>query len=100
MKPLTSEHMLILADEFCADSPTPAPTVRSFAALCAAAAIPGARIHGVAVFDSAGAAADALASGIRRLAPLTGSDDGATNTAFASFVREVYLRWAEETTAR
>nr|VDG61954.1 Uncharacterised protein [Streptococcus thermophilus] len=87
MKPLTPEQLLIIADEFCAHH---GGVVRSYSALCAAAAIPGARIDGIAVFDSPGAAGEALARGVEMLEPLRGD-----NSAFATAAQRVYLRWAE-----
>lgn len=87
MKGLTAEQLLAVADEFCAATGV---RVRSFSALCAAAAVPGARVHGVAVLDSPGAAADALHSAVVALAPLTGSNEG-----FAHVARRVYLDWLE-----
>lgn len=87
MKPLTPEQLLIIADECCTAWGT---TVRSYSAVCAAAAIPGARIAGVPVFDSPTAAARALARGIERLAPLS-----ADNDLFAHAAADIYLRWAD-----
>ncbi|PMC64814.1 TetR family transcriptional regulator [Corynebacterium tuscaniense] len=84
MTPLSPEQLLIIADEACAKWST---TVRSFSAICAAAAIPGARIEGIPVFDSPTAAATALARGIERLEPLT-----AFNKEFAIVAAEIYLR--------
>lgn len=88
MKSLSPEQLLAIADEFC---PAARVRVRSFGALVAAAAVPGARVHGVPVFDSPGAAADELARTIAALAPLTGAND-----AFAEVAARVYARWAEE----
>lgn len=87
MKSLSPEQLLIIADECCTAWNI---SVRSYSALVAAAAIPGARLHGVAVFDSPTLAADALARGIERLEPLTGR-----NADFADIAREVYMRWLE-----
>ncbi|MCQ4620039.1 TetR family transcriptional regulator [Corynebacterium sp. CCUG 71335] len=87
MKPLTPEQLLIIADEFCAHH---GGAIRSYSALCAAAAIPGARIEGIPVFDSPVAAGEALARGVVKLEPLRGD-----NSAFASTARDVYVRWAE-----
>ena len=87
MRPLSPEQLLIIADECCATWGT---TVRSYSAICAAAAIPGARLEGLAVFDSPAAAASALTRGIERLEPLTDH-----NEAFASVAGEIYLRWCE-----
>ncbi|WIM67697.1 TetR family transcriptional regulator [Corynebacterium breve] len=86
MKLLSSEQLLLLADEFCAVHHV---SVRSFAALAAAAAIPGARFDGVFVFDSSEQASAALADGIRRLEPLTSH-----NREFGAVVAQVYARWA------
>ena len=68
MKPLSPEQLLIIADECCTKWGT---TVRSYSAICAAVAIPGAKLDGLPVFDSPAAAAAALARGIERLEPLT-----------------------------
>lgn len=87
MKPLTPEQLLIIADEFCAHH---GGAIRSYSALCAAAAIPGARIEGIPVFDSPVAAGEALARGVVKLEPLRGD-----NLAFATAAQHVYLRWAE-----
>ena len=83
MRPLSPEQLLAIADEYCVVA---GMRVRSFSALCAAAAVPGARVHGVPVFDSAPAAAEALRATISRLHPLTGSNDG-----FAEVAHRVYL---------
>ena len=87
MRPLSPEQLLIIADECCATWGT---TVRSYSAICAAAAIPGAKLEGLAVFDSPAAAATALARGIERLEPLTDF-----NAPFASVAADIYLRWCE-----
>lgn len=87
MKPLTPEQLLIIADECCT---TWGATVRSYSAICAAAAIPGARLDGIPVFDSPTAAAAALARGIERLEPLTDF-----NVPFAHAAQEIYRRWCE-----
>ena len=87
MRGFSPEQLLAIADEYCAFHGC---QVRSFAALAASAAVPGARFHGVAVFDSVDAAAAALAETIRALQPLSGA-----NTGFADVAAEVYRRWAE-----
>ncbi|WP_165164743.1 TetR family transcriptional regulator [Corynebacterium qintianiae] len=87
MKGFSPEQLLVVANEFCT---VPRVRVRSFSALCAAAAVPGARVHGVAVFDSPLAAGVALASAIVALQPLTDAND-----AFAEVARRVYIDWAE-----
>lgn len=87
MKPLSPEQLLIIADECCT---TWGVTVRRYSAICAAAAIPGARFEGLAVFDSPAAAASALARGIERLEPLTDH-----NEVFAGYAAEIYRRWCE-----
>lgn len=87
MRGFTGEQLLAVADEYCAFHGC---QVRSFAALAACAAVPGARFHGVPVFDSVGAAAAALAETIRALQPLSGSNEG-----FADVAAEVYRRWAD-----
>ncbi|WP_296145325.1 TetR family transcriptional regulator [uncultured Corynebacterium sp.] len=87
MKPLSPEQLLIIADECCAKWGT---TVRSYSAICAAAAIPGAKLDGLPVFDSPAAAAAALARGIERLEPLADF-----NAPFADIAGEIYQRWCE-----
>ena len=87
MRGFPGEQLLAVADEYCAFHGC---HVRSFAALAASAAVPGARLHGVPVFDSVEAAAAALAETIRALQPLSGS-----NTGFSDVAGEVYRRWAE-----
>ncbi|WP_293832350.1 TetR family transcriptional regulator [uncultured Corynebacterium sp.] len=87
MTGFSGEQLLAVADEYCAFHGC---HVRSFAALAASSAVPGARLHGVPVFDSVEAAAAALAETIRALQPLSG-----TNAGFAEVAAEVYRRWAE-----
>ncbi|MDK8878650.1 TetR family transcriptional regulator [Corynebacterium sp. MSK008] len=87
MRGFSSEQLLAVADEYCAFHGC---HVRSFAALAVSAAVPGARFHGVPVFDSVEAAAAALAETIRALQPLSGA-----NAGFADIAAEVYRRWAE-----
>lgn len=87
MRPLTPEQLLAIADEFCAAHPV---HVRSFSALVACAAVPGSRIHGIPVFDTAAPASLALAAAIRRLEPLT-----ALNDAFGTTTADIYRRWVE-----
>ncbi|AWB83085.1 TetR family transcriptional regulator [Corynebacterium liangguodongii] len=87
MRALSPEQLLAIADEFCAPR---GARVRSFSALCAAAAVPGARVHGVPVFDSATAAGEALAEAIVALEPLNGG-----NRAFGEVARRVYVEWVE-----
>ncbi|MCT1585611.1 TetR family transcriptional regulator [Corynebacterium sanguinis] len=88
MRPLSPEQLLAIADEYCEVARV---RVKSFPSLCAAAAVPGARVHGVPVFDSAPAAAAALAATVSKLQPLTGA-----NAGFAEVVRRVYLDWVEQ----
>lgn len=87
-RPLTPEQVLAIADTYCGRFPA---RVRSFPALAAAAAVPGARFHGVAVHDSPSAAADALQDAVERLEPLTGR-----NKQFARLCAQVYRRLAED----
>lgn len=87
MKPLTAEQLFIMAEEFCAHRGC---SIRSYSALCAAAAIPGARIEGISVFDSPAAAAAALARGIERLEPLHQD-----NQAFAATAQDIYTAWTQ-----
>lgn len=91
MRGFSAEQLLAVADEYCAFHGC---HVRSFAALAASAAVPGARLHGVPVFDSVEAAAAALAETIRALQPLSGANTG-FNAGFAEVAAEVYRRWAE-----
>lgn len=91
MRGFSGEQLLAVADEYCAFHGC---HVRSFAALAASAAVPGARLHGVPVFDSVEAAAAALAETIRALQPLSGAGTE-SNTGFAEVAAEVYRRWAE-----
>lgn len=87
MRPLTPEQLLAIADEFCAARHV---QVRSFAAIAACAAVPGARIHGAPVCGSAQEGAFLLADAITSLTPLTSH-----NATFALLARDVYLRWCE-----
>ena len=87
MRPLSPEQLLIIADECCTKWGT---TLRSYSAICAAAAIPGARLEGLPVFDSPAAAGAALSRGIERLEPLADF-----NAPFAATAGEIYLRWCE-----
>lgn len=85
MRGMSAEQLLAVADEYCEVTGARA---RSFSALVACAAIPGARVHGVPVFDTASRAAEALAAAVRRMEPLT-----AGNSGFALVAAEVYRRW-------
>ena len=87
MRGFSGEQLLAIADEYCAFHGC---HVRSFAALAACAAVPGARFHGVAVFDSVDAAAAALSETVVALEPLSNSNEG-----FADVVAEVFRRWAD-----
>ena len=87
MRGFSPDQLLAIADEYCAFHGC---HVRSFAALAACAAVPGARFHGVAVFDSGDAAAAALAETVVALSPLSDSNEG-----FAAVVAEVFRRWAD-----
>lgn len=91
MRGFSGEQLLAVADEYCAFHGC---HVRSFAALAASAAVPGARLHGVPVFDSVEVAAAALAETIRALQPLSGAGTE-PNAGFADVAGEVYRRWAE-----
>lgn len=86
MRGFSAEQLLAVADEYCAFT---GARVRSFSALVACASVPGARVHGVPVFDTASRAAEELASAVRRMEPLT-----ADNSGFAEVAAEVYLRWS------
>lgn len=85
MRGMSAEQLLAVADEYCEVT---GARVRSFSALVACAAIPGARVHGVPVFDTVGRAAEELAAAVRRIEPLT-----AGNSGFALVTAEVYRRW-------
>ena len=89
MRGMSAEQLLAVADEYCEVT---GARVRSFSALVACAAVPGARVHGVPVFDTVGRAAEALAAAVRRMEPLT-----AGNSGFALVAAEVYRRWVGET---
>lgn len=89
MRGLSPEQLLAVADEYCAFHGC---QVRSFGFLAACAAVPGSKLHGVAVFDSPSAAASALAEAILLLEPLSPS---AANAGFAEISAEVYRRWAD-----
>lgn len=84
MRALTPEQLLAIADEFCRVYPV---RVRDFSALAAIAAVPGARVHGVAVHDTVATALEALHGATTHLAPLSGHND-----EFAHVVMEVYRK--------
>lgn len=86
MQGFSAEQLLAIADEYCAYT---GARVRSFSALVACAAVPGARMHGVPVFDTVGRASEELAEAVRRMQPLS-----AGNSGFAEVAAEVYRRWA------
>lgn len=86
MKALSPEQLLIIGDAFCDKHNV---QVASFSALAAAAAVPGARFNGIALYTSPSAASSALAETLRRLTPLSSLND-----EFAVVASEVYLRWA------
>lgn len=65
---LTPEQLLLIADEFCA---THRVQIRDFGALVAAAAVPGAHIAGIPVYEGTAAAGRALAEAVTRLEPLS-----------------------------
>lgn len=89
MRPLSSEQLLAIADEFCSRHRV---RVRNFAGLAAAAAVPGARFEGIAVFDTLPRARAGLEEAVLRNEPLT-----ARNGEFSRFCGQVYQRWAAET---
>lgn len=86
MRGFSAEQLLAIADEYCSFHGC---HVRSFGFLAACAAVPGAKVHGVPVFDSVSAAAAALSEAIVALEPLS-----AGNAGFAEVAGEVYHRWA------
>lgn len=86
MKNLSPEQLLAIADEF---APVARVRVRSFGALVACAAVPGARVSGVPVYDSLSSASSALQEAIVKLEPLTDR-----NIAFSEIAAGVYRRWA------
>ena len=65
---LTPEQLLLIADEFCA---THRVQIRDFGALVAAAAVPGAHIAGIPVYEGTAASGRALAEAVTRLEPLS-----------------------------
>lgn len=79
--------MLVISDEICGIYKV---RVRSFAALAACATVPGARVHGVPVFDSVDAAAAELSRAVAALRPLSGA-----NEALAEVAGAVYRDWVE-----
>lgn len=81
---LSPEQLLIIADQFCEVHRV---RVRSFSALVAAAAVPGARIEGIAVHADPTAAETALAQTLVLLEPLSGK-----NAEFAHACTEIYRR--------
>ncbi len=87
-RPLTPEQLLAIADEFCLIYKV---RIRSFSALAACAAAPGARIHGVPVCESVAKAGKALHQTIKWVKPLTHA-----NAEFAQISEEIYVRWAKE----
>ena len=58
---LSAEQLLAIADEYCDFHGC---HITSFGFLAACAAVPGSRFHGVPVFDSVDAAAEALSSSL------------------------------------
>ena len=88
MRNFTGEQLLAIADEFC---PIYKGQIRSFAAIAACAAIPGARLHGVPVCQSPQEGAFLLADAIRNLSPLTSH-----NHEFAATAQEIYFRWTNQ----
>lgn len=81
---LTAEQMLIIADEFCEAHRI---HVQDFAALVAAAAVPGAQISGIPIHVNASAAGRALAIAVARLEPLSDY-----NREFGEVCRDMYRR--------
>lgn len=88
MRILSTEQLLSIADEFCEAYPA---RIRSFSAIAAAAAVPGARVHGIPVHDTPQAAATALNFALTRLEPLS-----AHNSEFAKVCATVYQRLAAD----
>ena len=86
MRGFSAEQLLAVADEYCAYT---GARVRSFSALVACASVPGARVHGVPVCDTAGQASEELAEAVRRMQPLS-----TENSGFAEVAAEVSRRWA------
>lgn len=81
---LTPEQLLLVADEFCTAHRV---RIRDFAALVAAAAVPGARIHSIPVHADTATAGEALARAVIRLEPLSGR-----NREFAAACEAIYVR--------
>lgn len=88
MRLLTTEQLLAVADTFRTRYPA---RVRSFSALAACAAVPGARVHGIAVHDGPSQAAADLESTIRALNPLTSN-----NEQFARICGALYRELADD----
>ncbi|MBV7294353.1 TetR family transcriptional regulator [Corynebacterium sp. TAE3-ERU12] len=70
--PLTSEDMLIIAEEVCEEYGT---SIRSAAALCAVAAVARGQIGGIPVHRDAHECTEAITDAITRLAPLREHND-------------------------
>lgn len=85
---LASHQLLELADRFCERYQL---QVKDLTALVACAAVPTARIDGVALYSDPHAAARALARIIQATAPLS-----AANAEFGAFAAEVYARYAAD----
>lgn len=84
---LTPEQLLLVADEFCVAHRV---QVRDFAALVAAASVPGAHLHGIPVHADHATAGEALARAVIRLEPLSGR-----NREFAAACEAIYVRIAQ-----
>ncbi|WP_273369680.1 cell filamentation protein Fic [Corynebacterium massiliense] len=85
---MTAEQLLDVARTFCRYFP--GVRVTRYWALNAAAAACGARIDGIAVHGSSGAAAEALSQVIRAVKPLS-----ARNDEFADVCAEIYRSLVE-----
>lgn len=87
MKVLSPEQLLLIADEFCNSHRV---RVINFAALVAAAAVPGAKLEGIPIHADTSAAGEALEEAIIRLEPLSDR-----NKDFSHVCRQIYRRLAD-----
>lgn len=84
MRHLSPEQLLLIADEFCDQYRV---SVIDFAAFCAASAVTGGQLEGVAVHQNLTSARHSLEHAVAALAPLS-----AKNREFATVVGEVFAR--------
>ena len=86
---MSTEHLCLLAKEFCASFKV---RITNFAALAAAAAASTAKLEGIAIHDSHRDAAGSMAEVLARVPALSGH-----NAEFAKFSARVYLSVKEVT---